>query len=166
MAGESEEQKAQCLPLEGVHVLDLATVATGPIATRALADYGATVVRVESSTHPDTLRVSGPYGGLITGIDNSMFFAGYNSGKMSISLDMKQEASRSILSRLVLWADVVVESFTPRVLKDWGRGERGEFLRAVRDGACRFFGGVLSPDYNAAHANHFHFDMGWWKICG
>ena len=51
------------------------------------------------------------------------------------------------------------------ILKDWDKGERGEFLRAVRDGACRFFGGVLSPDYNAAHANHFHFDMGWWKIC-
>lgn len=51
------------------------------------------------------------------------------------------------------------------VLKDWNKAERGEFLRAVRDGACRFFGGVLSPDYNAAHANHFHFDMGWWKIC-
>lgn len=54
---------------------------------------------------------------------------------------------------------------TTSVLKDWEKGERGEFLRAVRDGACRFFGGVLSPDYNAAHANHFHFDMGWWKIC-
>lgn len=51
------------------------------------------------------------------------------------------------------------------VLKDWGKAERGEFLRGVRDGACRFFGGVLSPDYNAAHANHFHFDMGWWKVC-
>lgn len=51
------------------------------------------------------------------------------------------------------------------VLKDWGKASRGEFLRGVRDGACRFFGGVLSPDYNAAHANHFHFDMGWWKVC-
>jgi hypothetical protein len=54
---------------------------------------------------------------------------------------------------------------TASVLKDWEKGERGEFLRGIRDGACRFFGGVLSPDYNAAHANHFHFDMGWWKIC-
>ncbi len=53
---------------------------------------------------------------------------------------------------------------TASVLKDWGKGENGEFLRAVHRGACRFFGGVLSPDYNAAHANHFHFDMGW-KIC-
>lgn len=54
---------------------------------------------------------------------------------------------------------------TASVLSDWQKGERGEFLRAVRDGACRFFGGVLSPDYNAAHANHFHFDMGYWKVC-
>ena len=54
---------------------------------------------------------------------------------------------------------------TANILKDWDKGERGEFLRGVRNGACRFFGGVLSPDYNAAHANHFHFDMGWWKIC-
>jgi hypothetical protein len=53
---------------------------------------------------------------------------------------------------------------TATLLKDWNNAERGEFLKAVRDGACRFFGGVLSPDYNAAHANHFHFDMGW-KIC-
>ena len=50
------------------------------------------------------------------------------------------------------------------VLKDWGKGDNGEFLRAAHSGACRFFGGALSPDYNAAHANHFHFDMGW-KIC-
>ena len=53
---------------------------------------------------------------------------------------------------------------TASVLKDWSKGENGKFLRAVHGGACRFFGGVLSPDYNAAHANHFHFDMGW-KIC-
>lgn len=51
------------------------------------------------------------------------------------------------------------------LLKDWDKGERGEFLRAVRDGACRFFRGVLSPDFNAAHANHFHFDMGRWTVC-
>lgn len=51
------------------------------------------------------------------------------------------------------------------LLKDWEKGAHGEFLRAVRDGACRFFRGVLSPDFNAAHANHFHFDMGRWTVC-
>jgi len=58
-----------------------------------------------------------------------------------------------------------VDGSTASLLKDWDKSERGAFLRALRNGACRFFGGVLSPDYNAAHANHFHFDMGWWKIC-
>lgn len=52
------------------------------------------------------------------------------------------------------------------VLRDWDDdGQSGKFLRAVRDRACSFFGAVLSPDYNAAHANHFHFDMGRWMTC-
>jgi hypothetical protein len=54
---------------------------------------------------------------------------------------------------------------TASALKDWDKGDNGEFLRAAHRGACRFFNGALSPDYNAAHANHFHFDMGWWKVC-
>ena len=52
------------------------------------------------------------------------------------------------------------------VLKDWpGTGERARFLRQVRDGACNDFNVVLSPDYNAAHRNHFHLDMGRWGVC-
>lgn len=55
------------------------------------------------------------------------------------------------------------------VLDSWNGGDEAKqaFLRAVRDGACDLFATVLSPDYNAAHANHFHFDqadrgeMGW-----
>lgn len=42
---------------------------------------------------------------------------------------------------------------------------RGRFLRRVRDGACPWFRGVLSPDYNAAHADHFHLDFGRWRVC-
>jgi hypothetical protein len=54
------------------------------------------------------------------------------------------------------------------VLKDWeGDGPKARFLRAVRDGACGSFATVLSPDYNAAHANHFHFDQDdrWAGVC-
>lgn len=54
------------------------------------------------------------------------------------------------------------------VLRDWiGESDKAAFLRAVRDGACRSFSTVLSPDYNAAHADHFHFDMrgGWGGVC-
>lgn len=46
-----------------------------------------------------------------------------------------------------------------------GDGPEAAFLREVRDGACRFFKGTLSPDYNAAHRDHFHLDQGPYRIC-
>lgn len=53
-----------------------------------------------------------------------------------------------------------------RVLKDWAdAGEDAAFLREVRNGACRFFDAVLSPEYNAAHRDHFHFDRGPYRAC-
>jgi hypothetical protein len=52
------------------------------------------------------------------------------------------------------------------VAKDWSdAGPRGKFLHAVRDGACRFFGVVLSPDYNALHRDHLHLDTSLWSVC-
>ena len=51
-----------------------------------------------------------------------------------------------------------------RIVNDWD-GAHGAFLRKVRDGACGFFDGVLSPDYNAAHRDHFHFDRGSYRVC-
>ncbi|MGQ4273615.1 extensin-like domain-containing protein [Terrihabitans sp. B22-R8] len=52
------------------------------------------------------------------------------------------------------------------VRRDWTESEKkSEFLRAVRQGACGPFGTVLSPDYNAAHADHFHLDMANWRVC-
>jgi hypothetical protein len=52
------------------------------------------------------------------------------------------------------------------LLQDWNdNGDKGRFLRQVRDGACKNFNTVLGPDYNAAHQNHFHLDMGLWRVC-
>ena len=53
------------------------------------------------------------------------------------------------------------------VLDDWEKGEKGAFLAAARDSACDSFKTVLSPDYNAQHANHFHLDQGtrWGSVC-
>jgi hypothetical protein len=52
------------------------------------------------------------------------------------------------------------------LLGDWkDSGDKGRFLRQVRDGACGHFNTVLGPDYNAAHQNHFHLDMGRWRVC-
>lgn len=54
-----------------------------------------------------------------------------------------------------------------RVLHDWAREESAEaaFLRDVRDGACRFFSGTLSPDHNTAHRDHLHLDRGPYRMC-
>ncbi len=53
-----------------------------------------------------------------------------------------------------------------RVLADWeADDEEGRFLRDARNGACRFFDGVLSPDYNEAHRDHLHLDRGRFHIC-
>ncbi|MFC3691325.1 extensin family protein [Chenggangzhangella methanolivorans] len=54
---------------------------------------------------------------------------------------------------------------TVTLSRDWNKGEPGRFLREVRDGACGLFAGVLSPDWNAAHADHFHLDLGRAQIC-
>lgn len=53
-----------------------------------------------------------------------------------------------------------------QLLKDWpGEGAKARFLRDVQASACDSFNTVLGPDYNAAHRNHFHLDMGFWQIC-
>ena len=52
------------------------------------------------------------------------------------------------------------------LLQDWASdAESAAFLRAVRDNSCKIFNGVLSPEYNTAHADHFHLDMGPYRIC-
>ena len=53
-----------------------------------------------------------------------------------------------------------------RLARDWaGEGKEAAFLHAARDGACRWFRVVLGPDYNAAHRDHLHLDMGPWRLC-
>ncbi|MDD1014512.1 extensin family protein [Pseudomonas rubra] len=53
-----------------------------------------------------------------------------------------------------------------QLLKDWpGEGVKAKFLKDVHASACDSFNTVLGPDYNAAHRNHFHLDMGFWQIC-
>lgn len=60
----------------------------------------------------------------------------------------------------------LADGTTISVLNDWkDPGPKGRFLRKVRDGGCKVFLTVLSPDYNAEHANHLHMDMGGWPKC-
>ncbi len=77
-------------PLDGVKVLDFSATVLGPTVTRYLADQGATVVKVESITHPETTRTATPYTDREPGINRSGYFATHNAGKLSLSLDMRK----------------------------------------------------------------------------
>ena len=115
-----EPAYTQARALDGLKVADFSWAAAAPIATRILADHGAEVVRVESSVHPDTVRITGPFRDDRPGINRSGFYADFNSSKYSLALNMKTEGAADIARRLIGWADVVVESFTPRVMEQWG----------------------------------------------
>lgn len=108
------------LPLEGVKVLDFSWVVAGPAATRYLADYGATIIRAESATHLETLRITGPFRSNVAGQDRSAYYANYNAGKYSFCLNLNHPKGPELARRLVLWADVVVESYSPGVMKRFG----------------------------------------------
>lgn len=61
---------------------------------------------------------------------------------------------------------VLADGHRIRVVGDWDQDSpEARFLHDVRDGACRFFDGVLSPDYNEAHRDHFHLDRGPYRVC-
>src|SRR5260370_22937312 len=92
----------------------------GPASTRILADYGATVVRIESPARFDTARTLQPYLDNKLGPDSSGLFANCNAGKFGISLDLANPRSREVVHDLVRWADVVTESFSPKAMRAWG----------------------------------------------
>jgi crotonobetainyl-CoA:carnitine CoA-transferase CaiB-like acyl-CoA transferase len=106
--------------LEGLKVLDLSWVVAGPLVGRALADFGATVVRVESSVRVETARMMQPFHGGVQDREGSALFGNCNAGKLGITLDLKSDEGRQVVRDLVGWADVVVESFSPGQLRTWG----------------------------------------------
>ncbi len=110
------------LPFAGLKVLDLFWVLAGPGATRVLADYGATVVHVESSKHVDTLRVIPPYQFANPHPEGAGGFQSANANKLGATIDMHTPEGRDVILDLVRWADVVTSSFAPGVLDGLGLG--------------------------------------------
>ena len=104
-------------PLEGIHVLDLSWVMVGPVSGRYLADLGADVIKVESRGRIDPLRTLGPFKDGKPGPERSISYHNLNAGKRGIAINLKETRGRELVLRLVDWADVVLESFTPGVLE-------------------------------------------------
>jgi crotonobetainyl-CoA:carnitine CoA-transferase CaiB-like acyl-CoA transferase len=107
-------------PLEGVKVLDFTWVMVGPIGVRYLSDYGATVVHVESAVRVDTARTIQPFKDGQPGPERSGLYANVNAGKLGITLNLAKPEAREVALRLAAWADVVVESYSPKAMRAWG----------------------------------------------
>ncbi len=101
-------------PLAGLKVLDFSTLLPGPYATQILADMGARVLRVESSSRPDLARLTPPF--LKSGV--STIHAQINRNKDCISLNLKKEKCRDIIYKFVRdkGYDIVIEGFRPGVM--------------------------------------------------
>ena len=121
---------ARKLPLADVKVLDFMWVLAGPGITRSMADYGATVVRIESAGRIDPVRTVGPFKGNNPGLEYSGLYANNNAGKLALSLDLSKPAAREVVFDLVRWADVVCEAFSPKAMRAWGFDY--DSLRAIK----------------------------------
>jgi len=101
-------------PFAGLKVLDLTWAISGPYTARHFADYGATVIHVESTKGPDSARAVQPFLDNVALPENSAIYHNMNAGKLSLSLNMASPGGREVINDLVAWADVLIESFSPR----------------------------------------------------
>src|SRR4029078_1732715 len=100
-------------PLDGITVLDLTRVLSGPYCTMLLGDMGARVIKIEQPGRGDDTRAWGPP--FVHG--ESTYFLSINRNKESVTLDYKQPDGRAILDRLIAKSDVLVENFRPGTLE-------------------------------------------------
>ena len=95
-------------PLEGLKILDFSVLLPGPYATQMLADMGADVLRIESPTRTDMMRIVEPQVGGISAAHGTV-----NRNKRSLTLDLKQPEAVAIVRQLVAEYDIIVEQFRP-----------------------------------------------------
>ncbi len=104
-------------PLNGLRVLDIATIIAGPLAASLLADFGADVLKVELPGRGDAIRALRPHKDGV-----SLWSKVVNRGKHGITLDLRQQEGADILKRLIKDQDVLIENFRPGTLEKWGLG--------------------------------------------
>lgn len=121
-SGEPTLPSERSLPFADLKIADFSWIGVGPITAKAFADHGATVVRIESHTRLDGLRVNPPFKDDVVDVDMAHFFGTFNTSKLSIDVDLANPAGVEVARKMIAWADVVIESWTP-----------GTFARAVAD---------------------------------
>ena len=103
-------------PLRGVRVVEFGSLIAGPFCGRILADFGADVIKVEPPGLGDPLREWG----LVVDAHGSLWSMVQSRGKRSVVLDLRTENDRRLARRLINESDVVIESFRPGRMEQWG----------------------------------------------
>lgn len=108
---------------EGIKIAEFAAIAAGPLIGKHMADHGATVVHVESHERPDGFRQNyPPYKDNKPGINRSGAFTMCNNNKYGVTINLKAKGGVDLAKRLIAWADIVIENFTPGTMKKLGLG--------------------------------------------
>ena len=104
-------------PLDGVKVLEAATLFAAPLAAMFLGDFGAEVIKIEHPSKPDPARGHGP-----SKDGAGLWFKTLARNKQLVTLDLSRSEGRDLFLRLAADADVVIENFRPGTLERWGLG--------------------------------------------
>ncbi|MFS0911243.1 CaiB/BaiF CoA transferase family protein [Microbacterium sp. 179-I 3D2 NHS] len=104
-------------PLEGLRVLDCATILAAPLASQILGDFGADVIKIEHPERPDAMR---GHGESVDGV--GLWWTEVARNKRTLALDLRDAQGADVFRRLVRTADVLVENFRPGTLERWGLG--------------------------------------------
>lgn len=105
-------------PLEGLRVIELGQLIAGPLAGRMLAEFGAEVIKIEPPGTGDAMREWGMH----RYREHALWWPLQSRNKKLVTLDLRREAGRALLLRLVEGADVVIENFRPGTLERWKLG--------------------------------------------
>jgi benzylsuccinate CoA-transferase BbsF subunit len=104
----------------GLKIVSFCWAVVGPLTMKYFADYGATVVRLETNKRTCVGRVSAPYKDNQPGINRSGYFNHFSSNMYSMALDMTNPKAIDVVKNMVAQADVVMENFTPGTMEKWG----------------------------------------------
>ena len=115
-------QKQAGKALAGIKILDFTQALAGALATKTLADFGATVIKIEGVTRPDPHRTAAHYKDGIPGLNRRGEFCEDATGKLSLALNLANSKGKQIARNLAGWADVVVENFAGGVMERLGLG--------------------------------------------
>jgi benzylsuccinate CoA-transferase BbsF subunit len=106
----------------GIKIVGYSWAMVGVLTMKYFADYGATVIRIETSTRPDVSRTSPPFKDGKPGMNRAGYFNYFSANMLGMTLNMSNPLAFGVAKKLIAQADIVMENFTPGVMEKWGLG--------------------------------------------